>query len=122
MTIDSVVRELVRHDASASIVKEDVNPVGFARDLLGNLGDGSPIRQIEVEPGCSVRGILSELLRQCCIGAFRDLLVLADHEELLNAMLEERVRSAVSDALGSASDHGNLAREVGGLLEGEAAE
>jgi hypothetical protein len=66
--------------------------------------------------------ILPELLRNCLVGSIRDLFVYADDEELLDAFVEEGVRCAIADALGSASHNSDLPAEVRHVFEREAVE
>ena len=122
MPIDAVVGHLEGVDAPRRIVEQDVNPVCVLRNPFRNLGDGGPVREIKVKPGRPVRRILPELLRNGLVCSICDLLVYANDKELLDALVEERVRRAVADALGSTGHNSDLAAKVWHVLERETAE
>ena len=119
VSIDAVVSELVRHDAPASIVDEDIQAVRRVLDLVGDFADFLPVTEVAVLPDGLVSRSLAEVLGYGLLGALDHILGHRKDEELADVVLEQRVGDSVSNTFTSPRDYRHLARLVGRLLQTE---
>ena len=119
MTVDTVIRELVSHDTSGSVVDQDIDSVRALGDFVGYLFGLLPVRKITLQPGDFLRGFCTHLFFNGLERLVDYLLGHRQNEELFNTMREEGVRGAVADTFRSSGDDCNLSLQVGGLIEVE---
>ena len=139
MPVHAVVRELVGHDSAAGVVDEDIEAVCGVADLLRDLGDLAPVREVAFDPVCAVCFVCAKVLFDRVFGAGDDFLRDGEDEELADVFGEEGVCAdrvvriysglywvdallspAISDAFRSSRHHSYLTSLVGHQVERKA--
>jgi len=119
MAVDAVASQLVGHDPSPRIVDQNINSISALSDLVCHLRDLMPIWQIAMQPGHPVCYFLSHLLFDSVSRAINHLLSRWKNEELLHALGQHCMRTAIANALRATGDNSYFALEVGCLVEGK---
>lgn len=121
MAIYTIVGELISHDASPSVVDDNVEPIRCVLDLLSDILDLLPVTQVALQPGDSLGRVVSHFLGHGLSGAVDDVLGDGEDEELGDVATEQSVCHAEAYTLAAPGHDGNFAGQVWSLLETELA-
>lgn len=117
--INAILRKLIAHDASSSIIDEHVQPISLAVNLRRHIANPLPITEITLDPDGPFSDLLPHVLGDGVLGPVDDFLADAEDEHLLGAPRQERVGAGVPDAFGAAGNEGDFVGLVGYGFEAE---
>lgn len=119
MRVNPVIGQLICHDTPASVVDQDVDPIGTARDLVRCLLHFLPVCKVAFQPSNLLRRLLSHLFLDGIDRTIDHFFGTGEDEEFLEAVGEKCVAGTVTNPFRSTGDDGNFALEVGRIIEVE---